>query len=245
MTETEWLTLADPLAMLNQIRGPRSKLNLPIVATDRQLLLWASACCRRVGILADDARWLDAVRVVERFADGEAAYQDVLAVGGEMQKWFEELGGYGNVSPAGMMARSCADLAAGVDSAYDSMGTPFLVPAEEASRWAVAAVRESAGSAAAEREKAVQCLLLHDILGNPFRPVGQREEWRTAPVLTLADEIYRGRWFGRLPELAEALAHSGCDDEAALSHCRSDEPHVRGCRVVDICLQRADRLRWT
>jgi hypothetical protein len=144
-----------------------------------------------------------------------------------------------------MGGRSCADLAAGGDSAYDSMGTPFLVPAEEATRWAVAAVRECAGATAADREKAVQCSLLHDILGNPFSPVGQREEWRTPPVLTFADEIYRRRWFGRLPELAEALAHSGCDDEAALSHCRSDELHVRGCWVVEMCLQRADRLRWT
>jgi len=245
MTETDWLTLTDPFAMLDQIRGPSSHLDLPVVATDRQLLLWASACCRRVGIVVDDARWLDAVRVVERFADGKAAYQDVLAVGREMQKWFEELGGYGNVSPVAMVARSCADLAAGVDSAYDSMGTPFLVPAEEATRWAVAAVRESAGCAAAEQEKAVQCSLLHDILGNPFRPAVQQGGWRTPPVLTLTHEIYQGRWFGRLPELAEALAHAGCNDEAALSHCQSEGAHVLGCWVLDMCLQRADRLRWT
>src|SRR5712692_3603696 len=179
MTETEWLTLADPFAMLDQIRGPKSKLNLPVVATDRQLLLWASACCRRVGVLVDDVRWFDAVPVVERFADGESAYRDVLAVGREMQKWFAEMCGYQNVSPAGLVARSCADLAGGVDSAYDSMGTPFVVPAEEASRWAVAAVGESAGDAAAEREKAAQCSLLHDILGNPFRPAAPRAEWRT------------------------------------------------------------------
>ncbi len=105
MTETVWLTLTDPSAMLDQVRGPKSKLNRPVVATDRQLLLWASACCRRVGVVVDDGRWLDAVRVVQRFADGEAAYRDVLAVGGEMQKWFEELGGYENVSPLGLVAR--------------------------------------------------------------------------------------------------------------------------------------------
>jgi hypothetical protein len=245
MTEAEWHSLADPFALFDQIRGPKSTLNLPVVATDRQLLLWASACCRRLGPVVDDARWLNAIRVVEQFADGEAAYPEVLAVGREMQKWFEELGGYQNVSPIGMVARSCADLSGGVDSAYDSMGTPFLVPAEEASRWAVAAVREIAGEPAAERERAVQCSLLHDILGNPFRPATVREGWRTPSVLTLAIEVYRGRSFGRLPELATALIQAGCEDEIILNHCRSDGPHVRGCWVVDLFLQRQFSVRWT
>jgi hypothetical protein len=197
-----------------------------------------------LGPFVDDARWLNAVRVVEQFADGEVAYPDVLRVGGEMQRWFEELGGYENVSPIAMVARSCADLSGGVDSAFDSMRTPFLVPAYDASRWAVAAVRENAGVAAAELEPAVQCSLLHDILGNPFHPAAVREGWRTAPILMLADEIDRDRSFGRLPELATAMIQAGCDDNAILNHCRSDGPHVRGCWVVDLLLQREFRLRW-
>jgi hypothetical protein len=32
------------------------------------------------------------------------------------------------------------------------------------------------------------------------------------------------------------LQDAGCEDEAVLSHCRSDGPHVRGCWVVDLVL---------
>jgi hypothetical protein len=251
MSESEWMAFTDPWDMLDQIRGstdrirgPVSKLNY-VVATDRQLLLWGSGCCRRLGPFVDDARWLNAIQVIEQFADGKAAYPDVLLVGTEMEKWFTELGGYERSTPGSIIARSCADLSGGVDSAFDSMRTPFLVPAYDASRWAIAAVRESAGDAAAGRERAVQCSLLHDVLGNPFHPVVLRDGWQTAPVLALADEIYRGRAFGRLPELAGALADAGCDNEAVLSHCRSAGPHVRGCWVVDRCRCVSDRLRWT
>ena len=55
MTEAEWMALTDPLDMLDQIRGPKSKLNYPVVATDRQLPLWASACVRRLGPVVEDA----------------------------------------------------------------------------------------------------------------------------------------------------------------------------------------------
>jgi hypothetical protein len=250
MIEAEWMAFTDAWDMLDQIRGPIDRIRGPdsrlncVVATDRQLLLWGSACCRRLGPFVEDARWLNAIRVIEQFADGEAAYPEVLLVGREMEKWFEELGGYESGTPGSMVARSCADLSGGVDSAFDSMRTPFLVPAYDASRWAVAVVQESAGEAAAERERAGQCLLLHDILGKPFRPATVREGWRTASVLTLAEEIYRRRSFGRLPELATALIQAGCDDDVILNHCRSDGPHVRACWVVDLLLQREFRLRW-
>ncbi|QJX01084.1 hypothetical protein [Frigoriglobus tundricola] len=250
MTESEWTAITDPHDMLAHVRGPVDRVREPrdeggvVTATDRQLLLWAVACVRRVALLLHDARSLTAVHVVERFADGEAIYPDVLVVGRAMEQWFEESGGYASGTPLSMVARSCADLTGGVDSAFDSMRTPFLVPAEEASRWAVAAVRESAGGEAAERERAVQCALLHDVLGDPFHPTALRDEWLTPPVRTLADEFYRGQTFGRLPDLAVKLAEAGCNDETVLSHCRYAGPHVRGCWVVDGCRRAAGRLRW-
>ena len=250
MTETEWMKFTDPWDMLDQIRGPVERIRRVqgksncVIATDRQLLLWGCACCRRLGPFVDDTRWLNAIRVVEQFAECEAAYPELLAVGGEMEKWFQDSGNYESCTPASLVARSCADLSGGVDSAFDSMRTPFLCPAYDASRWAVSAVRESAGQAAAEHEQAMQCLLLHDILGNPFRPVAVQAVWRTEPVLALADKMYRSRSFGRLPELATALIQADCKDEIVLNHCRSDAPHVRGCWVVDLLLQREFRLRW-
>jgi hypothetical protein len=78
-----------------------------------------------------------------------------------------------------------------------------------------------------------------DVAGNPFRPVTFDPAWRTSAVLTLADHIYAGRAFDRLPILADALQDAGCEDAAVLAHCRGPGPHVRGCWVVDLVLGKA------
>jgi hypothetical protein len=60
--------------------------------------------------------------------------------------------------------------------------------------------------------------------------------WLTPTVLSLAQGIYEGRAFDRLPILADALQDAGCDNEDVLDHCRGPGPHVRGCWVVDLVL---------
>ena len=65
----------------------------------------------------------------------------------------------------------------------------------------------------------------------PFPP-----EWRTDTVLALAGRMYESRDFGTMPILADALQDAGCDSDDLLDHCRSAEPHVRGCWVVDLVL---------
>jgi hypothetical protein len=79
-------------------------------------------------------------------------------------------------------------------------------------------------------------VLLRCVVGNPFRPVAFDPRWRTADVTALARGIYEERAFDRLPLLADALMDAGCDSDDALTHCRSDGPHVRGCWVVDLVL---------
>jgi hypothetical protein len=79
--------------------------------------------------------------------------------------------------------------------------------------------------------------LLHDIFGNPFRPVGFDPAWRTTDVLLLARGIYEERAFDRMPILADALQDAGCDSDDILAHCRdASATHVRGCWVVDLVL---------
>jgi hypothetical protein len=78
--------------------------------------------------------------------------------------------------------------------------------------------------------------LLHDLVGNPFRPVTADSSWLTSDVLALANTIYNERAFNRMPELADALERAGCTDADLLAHCRSPGPHVRGCWVVDLVL---------
>ena len=179
MDEAEWATWTDPETFLDYIRGPESSMNRPFVATNRQLILWACACCRRIGHLFHDAGCLNAILAAERFADGELTYKDLTAVRKDGSKWHSEtLYASGAVSVRSLVTQSCAHLVEGVDSAFDGMDTPFLVPAHDATRWAVAAIWEHAGKGAADREKITQCSILRDILGNPFRPVHCSAEWQ-------------------------------------------------------------------
>jgi hypothetical protein len=39
-------------------------------------------------------------------------------------------------------------------------------------------------------------------------------------------------------ELADLLESAGCTDAKILAHCRSEEPHARGCFVVDTILEK-------
>ena len=87
---------------------------------------------------------------------------------------------------------------------------------------------------------AVQCRILRDIFGNPFRPVSFSPDWRTDTALILARQMYESRDFSLMPILADALQDAGCEQEEILSHCRdANQVHVRGCWVVDLVLGKA------
>jgi hypothetical protein len=77
---------------------------------------------------------------------------------------------------------------------------------------------------------------LRDIIGNPFRPVTFDINWRTSTVIALARSVYESRGYGPMPLLADALQDAGCENEEILNHCRSADPHVRGCWVVELIL---------
>jgi hypothetical protein len=85
-------------------------------------------------------------------------------------------------------------------------------------------------------ELAAQMPLLHDIFGNPFRPVTIDPAWRTTTATQLARGMYDARDFAAMPILADALQDAGCEEVSILDHCRGRGPHVRGCWVVDLVL---------
>ncbi|HEY1189515.1 MAG TPA: hypothetical protein VGE74_17855 [Gemmata sp.] len=78
--------------------------------------------------------------------------------------------------------------------------------------------------------------LVHELFGNPFRPVTFASEWRTDTATALAREMYESRDFSAMPILADALQDAECDSADVLDHCRGEGSHVRGCWVVDLLL---------
>jgi hypothetical protein len=88
--------------------------------------------------------------------------------------------------------------------------------------------------------------LVHDIFGNPFRPVLIEPRWLTQTVTSLAAAAYEERSLpsgeleaARLAVLADALEEAGCRDQSILDHLRSPGPHIRGCWPLDLILGRA------
>ncbi|WP_162667923.1 hypothetical protein [Gemmata massiliana] len=80
--------------------------------------------------------------------------------------------------------------------------------------------------------------LVRDIFGNPFRSVVFSPSWRASTAIALAGQMYESRDFSAMPILADALQDAGCDNTDVLDHCRGEGPHVRGCWVVDLVLNK-------
>jgi hypothetical protein len=84
--------------------------------------------------------------------------------------------------------------------------------------------------------------LFHDVFGDAFRPITLAAAHRTPTVVSLARVAYDERQLPngeldphRLAVLADALEETGAPGEL-VAHLREPGPHVRGCHVVDLCL---------
>ena len=81
----------------------------------------------------------------------------------------------------------------------------------------------------------------NDIFGNPFQQTTLHPSvnaWSNGTVRKLAQVIYDGKQWDRLPLLADAMEDAGCEDEAVLTHLRTSGSHNRGDWVVDQILGR-------
>jgi hypothetical protein len=91
--------------------------------------------------------------------------------------------------------------------------------------------------AAWTQEAMIQSCYLRDIFGNPFQPrTINRKPIQQSNAIALARQIYDGRAFHRLPEIADTLARDGIDHPDLLAHCRQAHEHARGCWVIDLLL---------
>jgi hypothetical protein len=228
VTEAEWLASGDSDPMLHALE-----------ARGRKIRLYALACCRRIWDRLDDAT-RSLVLAAEQYSDGGGSGSDLLNASRLLQEQ-----GPPYPSPGWHAVRAVIDAACprslephGEYSIRQALEVGrdvarSLLPPESTRRsidyWEVREWKvEAAGQAA----------LVRDIFGNPFCPVAFSPAWRTDTAVTIAQQMYESRDFAAMPILADALQDAGCDSDDVLNHCRGEEPHVRGCWVVDLVLGR-------
>jgi hypothetical protein len=210
MTEQEWLTTADhPWDMLEFMLELTEHR-----ASQRKWRLFLCAICRRVWHLIPDPLSRKAVKIGEKYADGEATETDLAEARLEARKLYK----IGDVVSWAWLASSAA--------------APGLFDFD-----ALLSLSNDAAMAS-EDESAHHCHLLREIIGNPFRPMTLDPSWLTPNVVQLARTIYDKETFFELPILADALEEAGCTKQDILNHSRQDGEHVRGCWVVDLLLGR-------
>jgi hypothetical protein len=243
MTESEWVTCTDPARILDFLKGKVS---------ERKMRLFACACCRRVWQLLDE-RKRTAVEMVERAANEEdmlgnlatAAMNTQLVAHRASQagiiglpEWFSVAEGLlsGETEATKRLVCWIAGLIRGICNDTDAASRALLGDEIRAARVAWAAAQS-----AKSLEMILQCNLLREILGNPFRPVKTEPSWLTETVLSLATVAYEERSLSsgeldnsRLAIIADSLQEAGCTNADILEHLRSNGVHIRGCWVLDL-----------
>lgn len=224
MTEQDWLTSGAPDVLLNRCWS---------AASERKKRLFGCACCYRLANRFPDPRCGTAVRVAERFADGDAT-ADALDTAYRSARSVVR----SHVRPGrrGQYEDEAQELFSGT-AACSNVASPDPGHA----RWTwndVANTRLEAGSKW-HAELAATCDLIRCVFGNPFRAAALDPAWLTSDVRALAEGIYADRAFDRMPILADALQDAGCDRDDILAHCRTHSAHGRGCWVCDLLLGKA------
>ena len=236
MTEAEWLASTDPQPMLEYLRGKVS---------DRKLRLFACACARQSRHLLDDQRSRTAVEVAEKYADGLATKEELVAARNATENATENTAW---------------------DTAWDTAWyTAWYTAWSAALAAARDAARDAARAAARDAARAKQANLLRDIFGNPFRQVQlvvchcgacvqprrqhhngpcARRRMLTPTVRQLTQAAYDHRQPDgsldpvSLAAVADALEEADCDQQELLANLRSPGPHYRGMWSLDLILGR-------
>jgi hypothetical protein len=233
----------------------------------RKVRLFVVALCRRTFHLSDDGRGHDAVLVAERYADGAATDDELLAAAqAANEASYRDGGGFrdGQLHLATYAPHTAVAFLEPPAHARPSYGgyapEAFSNPEDFACMACIdaaqAVAKEAASGAYDENYEAAldleylrQASLLRDIFGLLlFRPV----RWRTPLVLSLAQAAYEERvapdascpgWLildpARLLILADALEDAGADEPEILEHLRGPWEHVRGCWCIDFLLNKS------
>ncbi len=228
MTEAEWLSRSQLVAMLERVR--RSG------CSDRKLQLAAIAFCRHMGHLPLPVEWHNTVARFEEWVEGAATAEQVIAARQRLEAIADpslsqdETGAFSFDRFYGDRAATfLVDTGPGRDPLIDQL---FMVKQ-------VAYNANGVFGAGHERAMRVaHCQIVREIFGNPFRPITLNPSWLTSTVIAIANSIYEEKVFDRMPILADALQDAGCDNQDILNHCRQPGEHARGCWVVDLLLSK-------
>jgi hypothetical protein len=242
MTEAEWPNCSNIGKLVDFLRNRTST---------RKWRLFAHACCARLHHLCTDEFMKWSLSAIEMHADGQYRDQDLADL-------YDQVGAWGNNIEAPLRDREGVLHA----STLSTVANAMLMAVKPEFTWSFLSGRRisTIGSlvyyaqsaiaglaweqtqnqektdAAKHAEALFQASLIKELFGSSFPPPSVSPSWRTYDVRALAEAIYEERAFDRMPILADALQEAGCNNDAILTHCRSDGPHVRGCWVVDLVL---------
>jgi hypothetical protein len=235
MTEAEWLSSNNLYDML---------ISFPAKWDQRKLWLFGSACLRRQWHLVRDERTQRCAEVAAQIVDGAATYEEFSAAWEAFDAAANQdslvddphLDSYEVIRNFFCFVDPAAALQ-GAGAVAEAAGGFVSESLHPASRDGWSEAKSKAWKDKEYQERRDQTALLHDIFGNPFRPVTVSPEWRTSTAVALAKQMYESRDFSAMPILADALQDAGCDNDDILAHCRDEKAtHVRGCWVVDLVL---------
>jgi hypothetical protein len=202
--------------------------------SERKLRLFVCGCCYRLtelwDILGEDE--LVAVEFANLYADGRATREELKLVRDDLS-YIDDY--YGGSEEIRFHALDCVTAIPLGD--VNGLANRIVEYFENDHHWTEAELE-----AEQHAERVLQCEILRDLFGSPFRPVGVESSWLTwhdGTVPRLAQATYDERAFDRLPVLADTLEEAGCVSVEILAHCRGPGPHVRGCWVVDAILDKA------
>ena len=259
MTEAEWLGAANATELWDVVRDQtgfhRNTLDYQGDSDgyhQRLLYLLGVAFCRRLEHLFSDPCCERVMQVAEAFAEGSATIDDLLDAHDDL-----DIGFRCTQASDRLPAANCATLEAvfglspddykvirAVDHVSDAAGylravAAGILPANATHKEGKSVWKHAAFLAGKAAEEQVLCDLIRDVMGNPFHPAridASWLAWNDSTARRIAHGIYEDRAFDRLLILHDALLDAGYDDEAVLSHCRSEGPHVRGCWAIDLII---------
>jgi len=232
MTEHDWQTGTDPLALLDYLFPVRSQGSVEPQSRASRLYLLGCArrswdrlpgVCRAVAAVAErlyyprspDRRAHDAVYpLAEALINCRGESADLTAIG-------RELVGQGHAAAGEVWSGASIDPDLWVGFAYLAY-FPFARETPEFHR--IPADLHSAE-------------LIREVFPNPFtHPPPFDPAWRTENVMHLAHHADGTGDFSALPVLADALEEAGCGRADLLEHLRHDAPHARGCWALEAVL---------